>query len=835
MPGSPEQVVLAKAQQNPWENDNHLTSTYEFLGRIGTGGMGAIYKARHKFLDKFVAIKFIHPQLVSEKSVRRFRVEGKAGAMLSDPSFVRVHTFDVTASGAPYIVMDYVEGETLSDELSKGKPLELNRFLDIFRQVGNALSHAHSKSVIHRDIKPSNIMLFREHGVERICILDFGIAKLIDDTEPGAEGLTRTGDAVGSPKYMSPEQAKGPHIDVRSDIYSLGCTMYECLTGTAPFVGSTPYSTMIMHTLDAPPPMVEASLGREIPEPIEKVVRKCLEKKPDDRYQNVADLVNDLELFRKHGTLSPVAFKPVATQGLSKKQIVGVGIAVTVLIGVALSTIAFIDHGSPLNNGTRSHSIDNSANVATATSTKPADENGTTATSISDTKTSPNASLESNNELPTESIGDIIEAPIRNIIQSQRKTKRRYVDLEFFGRTTPTNDETAEQLSEFTPDVDTLDLSAWKISDHGLAPIQHLQLKRLKLSYTGVENLEPLRKFPKLFHLDVDHTNLSKSAMQVLSELPSLEEIKLESTPITDEDLNVLAKAKHLRYLNVRNCQNLTTKGLKQFLQQRPNCRLIFSPVGPDVWADVALIYPGFGESENLLARRRYSDAKIKLASLLPSIPASHTKERSVILSHLADACFNLKDYKNADDFQAKAIALWPHKTDYHCLIELMTSRARTLQQLNENAEAKTIRLEIDDLSRKVAADTIAEKRRAAEIRAENFDALVAICTTLKQYGVAAQYAELASENLEVVSDNRTPADRKRIVQYQIKEALLCCLEAEQSANANLLIDRASKELTKAKTAFPDFGTFERAVIHCNSDQPLPPKMALAMERTRSK
>jgi serine/threonine-protein kinase len=236
--------------------------------------MGVIYKARHLILNKFVAIKTLHTHLVSPSAIRRFQVEGKAESLLSHPNIVSFHDLGVTQSGQPYIIMEYIDGETLAEVLRREGQLPLPRFLKIFWQICDGLSLAHKKSILHRDIKPTNIMLVHDRGEDEVRIMDFGIAKMMDDTTAGAQQITKTGDMVGSPIYMSPEQARGLQTDQRSDLYSLGCVMYESLTGSPPFHGNTALDTVLMHLDSKPVPMKEASLGREVDPRIERVVNR---------------------------------------------------------------------------------------------------------------------------------------------------------------------------------------------------------------------------------------------------------------------------------------------------------------------------------------------------------------------------------------------------------------------------------------------------------------------------------------------------------------------------------------------------------------------------------
>lgn len=215
---------------------------YEIVENLGSGGMSTVYRARHKFLEKEVAIKILRSNLSSDAvAIQRFQMEAKAVFDLNNQHLLGVYDFGVSPDGQAYIVMDYLEGESLAEYIEREKILNLPFVLAIFRDIASGLAHAHAHGVLHRDIKPSNIMLVR--GDSRIIakIVDFGLAKSYDGTDLR---LTQTGEVFGSPLYMSPEQCQGLKLDQRSDLYSFGCLMYETLTGYAPILGNSAYETI---------------------------------------------------------------------------------------------------------------------------------------------------------------------------------------------------------------------------------------------------------------------------------------------------------------------------------------------------------------------------------------------------------------------------------------------------------------------------------------------------------------------------------------------------------------------------------------------------------------
>lgn len=262
--------------------------------------MGAVYKATHTALAKTVAIKVLWPYFSANSSAEeRFHQEATAASRLNHPGLVPVHDYGVTESGAPYLVMQYAEGDSLAAVLEKEGRLGIARMIDIFVQICDALSYAHANNVIHRDVKPGNIILNNQSGVEKVQIVDFGIAKVLTVNEQDP-GLTQTGEIVGSPFYMSPEQCVGDQVDHRCDIYSVACVMYETLTGEPPFRGQHTMHTMFMQVNEP----VNFTLCKEVKIPIslQQIIEKALQKKPEDRYQSLDQLKAELITLKETTT-----------------------------------------------------------------------------------------------------------------------------------------------------------------------------------------------------------------------------------------------------------------------------------------------------------------------------------------------------------------------------------------------------------------------------------------------------------------------------------------------------------------------------------------------------
>lgn len=264
---------------------------YEIEGPLGTGGLSKVFKAIHLSSHKHVAIKLLHSHLCKDEiSVQRFQREARSLSKLSHPNVVAVEDFMISPDGIPFIVMDLIEGESLQTKLKRENVMSWQDTVPIFIQICKGLSHAHSKGVIHRDLKPGNIMLMPTDNGALVKVVDFGLAK--DETLDSIGALTSTGDVFGSPKYMSPEQCQGQKVDRRADVYAVGCLLYECLSGTAPFIGKNVLETLSMHT-KSPIPQIPAS--KKVPDWLCKIVYKSLEKDLEKRFQSIDDLGGALQ------------------------------------------------------------------------------------------------------------------------------------------------------------------------------------------------------------------------------------------------------------------------------------------------------------------------------------------------------------------------------------------------------------------------------------------------------------------------------------------------------------------------------------------------------------
>ncbi|HEY9777650.1 MAG TPA: serine/threonine-protein kinase [Planktothrix sp.] len=281
---------------------------YTIISVLGQGGMSVVYLARQSGINRLIALKVLHRHLAAKQSTYlRFGQEAQAVSVLHHENIIGVHDFGITPDGNAYLAMDYVRGQPLERQLASKGALPTDVAVDIFIQVSDALAHAHSKKIVHRDLKPSNIMLTESpHGM-KVKIVDFGIAKVLQDLEEVKVKLTQTGEAVGSPLYMSPEQCLGQQLDARSDIYSFGCVMYEAITGRAAFAAESVFGTLFKQTNEMPAGFAAANPAVAKNGQLERIVFKSLAKDPNTRYQSMMQLQKDLLALRREEKRSPLS------------------------------------------------------------------------------------------------------------------------------------------------------------------------------------------------------------------------------------------------------------------------------------------------------------------------------------------------------------------------------------------------------------------------------------------------------------------------------------------------------------------------------------------------
>ncbi len=284
-PPPPEDVPV---RTKPLEPGEIIDNRYRILARLAAGGMGEVYRAEHVVLGKKFAVKVMHPELSEvQEFIGRFKREAIAASKIGQENIVDISDFGRTPDGALYSVMEFLDGKTLAHHLNDG-PLKLSRVVHIGAQIARALNATHQEGIVHRDLKPENVMLLQQPGQpDFVKVLDFGAAKVSTPTPGGP--LTAMGMVVGTPEYMSPEQAAGLQVDPRSDIYALGLILYEMLAGKPAFTGETPSVVMVMQMTAEPSP-----LPATVPKQLVTLVQKMMKKKPADRQQTMGEVIEQL-------------------------------------------------------------------------------------------------------------------------------------------------------------------------------------------------------------------------------------------------------------------------------------------------------------------------------------------------------------------------------------------------------------------------------------------------------------------------------------------------------------------------------------------------------------
>lgn len=536
-----------------------LKGKYEFLQVIGAGGAGVIYKAKQNPLGRIVAIKMVHSHIVSATSLMRFEKEAKTISTLSHPNIITIHDFGVSEDEQPYMVMDYMEGVSLSDYIKEQGRLSIDETCDYAIQICDGLSHAHKKGILHRDLKPNNLMLVKlETGDYHVKILDFGLAKMLhgDEEEDQKDHLTKTGETVGTPAYMSPEQVMGKALDQRTDIYSLGCVIYNCLTGSPPFLGETKMETMLMH-LNNPPTPVNEKLDEELLDPyFDRILLKLLAKSAQDRFADMQTVKENIIAARK---------------GLFESD---PGAKAPHLDNSQLKTVADTEDARAQSHSVKGQSADSvSAHSDNTTALFSKHKTLTITAAAIILLGLPLAFLINTlNRSVEEDARDKPELTEREKEMAYRKNATRllhngnFADSEFNTYVERNRDKTAiavegknisdEALRHLAKVkiLYTLDLTGAPITDEGMKilasypGIRELNLTRTKISESG---LKELLKLPALTILNLEKTAITDSAAPVLSQIKRLQGLDLKETAVTSKSLLEISRLKQLRRLNL--------------------------------------------------------------------------------------------------------------------------------------------------------------------------------------------------------------------------------------------------------------------------------------------
>jgi serine/threonine protein kinase len=569
---------------------------YEILERIGRGGMGIVFKAKNRYIDRVVAIKVMRALEIQRDEVERFKREAKAACAFHHPNAVQMLDFGVFDE-TPYLVMQYVQGVGLDAYLKEHGCLSESQTMQIAIQVAGALAVAHAAGVVHRDLKPSNIMIQTENdGSLKAIVLDFGLAKLIN--VQSSEQLTKTGDTMGTPHYMSPEQFMGTSADARSDIYSLGAVLYQCCTGRPPHEGDTPYSTMYKRFNQPVKPFPRKDGDQ--PSPFEQVVLKCLELEANQRYQSTDALAFDLQQIQQG---KPLQFTS-GTQKAQRKFIRGstalkaFGALAVVGAGVALWTLGSVEirqNGKSIYASKPTHSTFFTPSEQLAeyihqhpdlTSLELKDVNDSAVTNIASLKrlekliiSSPDLRhLEFLSRLPALRVL-VIEHPGRRLAASEWQSIAALPSLEqlFLQNvtldgpdlaylagakhlkqlgisSTALHEQSFEQISQIKS-LALLSVVNCMMTARDLAPIKQMNIAGVDLGGNACINDEVVNdligNMPQLKVVWLRNTAITDKAMNSIGKLPNLRSLFIGNTGVTDAGIAKLSAAKELRQLDL--------------------------------------------------------------------------------------------------------------------------------------------------------------------------------------------------------------------------------------------------------------------------------------------
>lgn len=479
--------------------------------------MGVLLKCRDERRQIDVAVKVLGWNF-SNQEVIRFQQEAQALAQLRHPNIVNIIHFGHSDDDSLFIVMELLQGNTLDKVIDCGE-LQFEEALNAFIQICDGLAHAHGKGILHRDIKPSNLFLERKpNGSITVTITDFGLAKLLTEDQR----LTKTGIGLGSPPYMSPEQIDGKMVDDRADIYGLGCVMFEVLTGRRPFIGPSVQSILLQHTNSEPPLLREQFPDKNFPEEIDEIVSKCLKKNPDQRYETVLDLRNDLQKLK--GALAqsyavsesktvpqPVLKISDSKQSFTRTLLTIIVILIPVIALVSVSLNKFLEK-----------------------------ENPKTATS----------------EILKSGVADSLRSSIAN------------GELKFDLKDQPITDEQMKDFAGCTT-AEFVELSGTEVTDSGLQYLGSARnLQKLLLNDTAVRTLEYLPVSDSLRELQLKGTRITDQALQNLKNFRHLAILDVRDTRITADGIIALKEEK----LAAVKMNNLNDTELARLREALPFC-----------------------------------------------------------------------------------------------------------------------------------------------------------------------------------------------------------------------------------------------------------------------
>jgi serine/threonine protein kinase len=510
-----------------------LENQYEIVRRIGTGGMGSVYKCMDKMTSRLVAVKILKQEhAANNKIMQRFQREAQAIASLEHPHLVKLYSFHFNDL-MPMLIMEYVDGRPLDQILERDGAMSVERSLKLAIQICDALNYVHKSGIIHRDLKPSNIIVKKSLTGEDVAkVVDFGIAKIKDVQTT----TTSTGEIFGSPSYMSPEQAMGKEAGESADQYALGCVLFECLTGLKPFISDNVLAVMMQHIRDEPPTLKNGSLGKDFSPELEAIVKRMLEKEPERRFSSIA-AVRDALSGKK---IEPLTRHALATNSSSKIVTGNPFLFGTIVSASTLLVVALVGCGWILFQ--KAHPL----------STQEAKLGAQTI-----------RAEESLNQSPAhDEFGvDAFDSPAALNMWLRSKAHENKVEVLDVYRNSLSPE--GMRIISNIPQINILSLAFFtKMSL--LKDLKSSTIQKLNLSSTDVDDTS-IKYLTNLPNLDTLYLNgclhLTSKGYAALRELKSLRELRVAEAILTDDGVKVLSTIPHLSILFVNN-QGITNQSL---------------------------------------------------------------------------------------------------------------------------------------------------------------------------------------------------------------------------------------------------------------------------------
>lgn len=594
-----------------------LRSRYSSLRILGSGAMGAVYRAHDANLDKDVAIKVLKQRQISSEIAIRFQQEAKVASKLKHHNLVTLMDFGISEKSEPYIIMESVEGKSLADILDEVGALNLPAAVNILVQICEGMEHAHNSGVVHRDLKPSNVIVSGEDLVTaKIKVLDFGIAKL-DDT---SGGVTRTGTVLGTPYYMSPEQFSGENVDRRTDIYAAGSMLFRMLTNCHPFEGDTLLEIMQdKKSLDAPR-MNDVNPDLDIPEAIEEVVAKSLARSPEDRHATMSEFRDALFHAMEKLNVPITIHAENQKYNQEKKTVPRYAYALAAVLILSVSIIALLGYNE-LSSANARRELE--AAHATNPKVKKVDR-------IFDNLPKINEEVWEFDR-PHHAVyakAMITDNDVEQLYQVEKGDIERFY--------TGYNDEQTTRQEQLT--------------SNGWSTIAKFPLTDLSVNYSCItdDDVKPFAKLPNLKHFDFSRNKLGDQMLKFFENNDSMRSLLGKATNVTDEGVKSIVTMKNLKKLSLFGTK-VSDKSLELISKNLPDLENL----------DV-------GECD-------VSNDGMRFLADMPKLTAINightkvTKKGLEILKNLKLKELNLESNKNIDDSTLQLItAQWPNLTVLH-------------------------------------------------------------------------------------------------------------------------------------------------------------------------